>query len=272
MNQSNIAFIGAGNMASSLIGGLVRQGCQKENLFVSDPSEEQTQALVSEYGLNACENNKQAALQADVLVLAVKPQVMKDVLADIKSAVTQKQPLIISIAAGIPLATFSSVLGDKTAVVRCMPNTPSLVGAGATGMIPNPNVSQNQQVLAEQVLGAVGLALWVKNEAQINAVTALSGSGPAYFFLLMESMIAAGQSLGLDAETAKELTLQTALGAATMARQSDVSPGILRERVTSPGGTTEQALRTFEAGGFKPLVESALAAAEKRSIELADLN
>jgi pyrroline-5-carboxylate reductase len=272
MKKSNIAFIGAGNMAASLIGGLVHQGCQKENLFVSDPSAEQMQVLVSKYGLNACENNKQAALGADVLVLAVKPQVMRNVLIDINSAVTQKQPLIISIAAGIPLATFSSLLGNTAAVVRCMPNTPSLVGAGATGMLANTNVSENQRALAEQILGAVGLALWVKNESQIDAVTALSGSGPAYFFLLMESMIVAGQSLGLDAETAKQLTLQTALGAATMAQQSDVSPAILRQRVTSPGGTTEQALRTFESGGFQSLVKAALTAAEKRSKELAELS
>ncbi|MBL4608389.1 MAG: pyrroline-5-carboxylate reductase [Pseudomonadales bacterium] len=271
MNNSNIAFIGAGNMASSLIGGLVQQGCQKEKLFVSDPSAEQRQRLVDKYGVNACEDNHQAALQADVLVLAVKPQVMKEVLKDLNRSVKQKQPLIISIAAGIPLATFSTLLGEKTAVVRCMPNTPSLVGVGATGMMANPNVSEAQKTLAEQVLGAVGVALWVNKEAQIDAVTALSGSGPAYFFLLMESMIAAGEALGLDTETAKQLTLQTALGAATMAQQSDVPPSTLRQRVTSPGGTTEQALKTFEDGGFRSLVDAALTAADKRSKELAEL-
>ena len=272
MDTSSIAFIGAGNMASSLIGGLVQKGCQKKNIYISDPSTEQRQRLVSEYGVNECQSNSEAVLQADVLVLAVKPQVMSIVLEDIKNAVNQKSILIISIAAGVPLAMFSGVLGDKTAVVRCMPNTPSLVGAGATGMMANPAVSQNQKVLAEQILGAVGLALWVDSEAQIDAVTALSGSGPAYFFLLMESMITAGESLGLDTETAKQLTLQTALGAATMAQQSDVSPATLRQRVTSPGGTTEQALRTFEEGGFQSLVGAALDAAEKRSKELAALS
>ncbi|MBV1870779.1 MAG: pyrroline-5-carboxylate reductase [Gammaproteobacteria bacterium] len=271
MNKSSIAFIGAGNMAGSLIGGLVQKGWQKNSLYISDPSVEQRQRLVNEYGVNECEGNSQAVSQADVLVLAVKPQVMKIVLEDIKGAVAKKPILIISIAAGIPMATFSSVLGDSAAVVRCMPNTPSLVGVGATGMIASSTVSDSQKALAEQVLGAVGIALWVSSEAQIDAVTALSGSGPAYFFLLMESMIAAGESLGLDAETAKQLTLQTALGAATMAQQSDVSPATLRQRVTSPGGTTEQALQTFEKGGFQSLVGAALNAADKRSKELAEL-
>lgn len=271
MNTPNVAFIGAGNMASSLIGGLINIGWAKERLFVSDPSATQRHNLVHAYGISEFEGNKLAVEKADIIVLAVKPQVMAEVLTDIKAVVSERKPLVISIAAGIPLATFSSLLDEAASVVRCMPNTPSLVGVGATGMIANKNVSAEQKAQAEEILGAVGIALWVENEAEIDTVTALSGSGPAYFFLLMEAMIAAGESMGLQAETAKRLTLQTALGAATMAHQSDAPPSTLRERVTSPGGTTERALKTFQEGGFRSLVNSALQAAEKRSKELAEL-
>jgi len=204
-----------------------------------------------------------------VLILAIKPQVMRDVLLGIQDAVNQKHPLVISIAAGIPLSAITDILGSDIAVVRCMPNTPAMVGMGATGLIANKQTSMDDKNLAQNILAAVGIALWLENENQIDAVTALSGSGPAYYFLVMEAMIAAGISLGLDAQTARTLTLQTALGAATMAQRSDVAPAELRRRVTSPGGTTEQALRCFEEGNLVPLFATAMAAAEKRSKELA---
>ena len=271
MKNLNVAFVGAGNMASSLIGGLIKKGLNPDNIYISDPSPAQCQQLVDTYGVKACADNSEACLNADVLLLAVKPQVMGAVLADIKSAMDSKQPLLISIAAGIPLAFFQKMLGEACAVVRCMPNTPALVGLGATGLVANDMVSAEQKMAAQQILEAVGIAMWLKDERQIDAVTALSGSGPAYFFLVMEAMIAAGQSLGLDEEMAKALTLQTALGAATMAQQSEVSPAELRVRVTSPGGTTEQALNRFEEGGLKALFATAINSAEARSQELAKL-
>jgi len=269
MKNKTIAFIGAGNMASSLIGGLVAKGWQADHLFVSDPVQEQCQRLAAAYGVQACRDNNTAVAQADVLILAIKPQVMRDVLLGIKNAVEQKRPLVISIAAGIPLSAITDILGSGIAVVRCMPNTPAMVGMGATGLIANKQTSMDDKNLAQNILAAVGIALWLENENQIDAVTALSGSGPAYYFLVMEAMIAAGISLGLDAQTARTLTLQTALGAATMAQRSDVAPAELRRRVTSPGGTTEQALRCFEEGNLVPLFATAMAAAEKRSKELA---
>lgn len=269
MKNKTIAFIGAGNMASSLIGGLVAKGWQADHLFVSDPIQEQCQRLAAAYGVQACRDNNTAVAQADVLILAIKPQVMRDVLLGIKNAVEQKRPLVISIAAGIPLSAITDILGSGIAVVRCMPNTPAMVGMGATGLIANKQTSMDDKNLAQNILAAVGIALWLENENQIDAVTALSGSGPAYYFLVMEAMIAAGISLGLDAQTARTLTLQTALGAATMAQRSDVAPAELRRRVTSPGGTTEQALRCFEEGNLVPLFATAMAAAEKRSKELA---
>ncbi len=269
MKNKTIAFIGAGNMASSLIGGLVAKGWQADHLFVSDPVQEQCQRLAAAYGVQACRDNNTAVAQADVLILAIKPQVMRDVLLGIQDAVNQKHPLVISIAAGIPLSAITDILGSGIAVVRCMPNTPAMVGMGATGLIANKQTSMDDKNIAQNILAAVGIALWLENENQIDAVTALSGSGPAYYFLVMEAMIAAGISLGLDAQTARTLTLQTALGAATMAQQSDVAPAELRRRVTSPGGTTEQALRCFEEGNLVPLFATAMAAAEKRSKELA---
>lgn len=269
MKNKTIAFIGAGNMASSLIGGLVAKGWQADHLFVSDPIQEQCQRLAAAYGVQACRDNNTAVAQADVLILAIKPQVMRDVLLGIQDAVNQKHPLVISIAAGIPLSAITDILGSGIAVVRCMPNTPAMVGMGATGLIANKQTSMDDKNLAQNILAAVGIALWLENENQIDAVTALSGSGPAYYFLVMEAMIAAGISLGLDAQTARTLTLQTALGAATMAQRSDVAPAELRRRVTSPGGTTEQALRCFEEGDLVPLFATAMAAAEKRSKELA---
>ncbi|HEX4975406.1 MAG TPA: pyrroline-5-carboxylate reductase [Pseudomonadales bacterium] len=269
MNYKNIAFIGAGNMASSLVAGLVSQGWPAQQIFVSDPVVEQCQRLASAHGVQICADNKSATLHADVLVLAVKPQLMKTVLGELRETLKQQRPLLISIAAGITLSNLADETSPDLAAVRCMPNTPAMVGLGATALVANPNCSQENKNLAQTILSAVGTALWLSNEAQMDAVTALSGSGPAYYFLMMEAMISAGVALGLDAETASTLTLQTALGAATMARHSDVPPAELRRRVTSPGGTTEQALQRFEQGNFMGLVREAMQAAEQRSQALA---
>ncbi|HHJ4328418.1 TPA: pyrroline-5-carboxylate reductase, partial [Klebsiella pneumoniae] len=229
---------------------------------------EQRARLAAEYGIELYEDNAEAAAGADILVLAVKPQVMKGVCQALAGSLTTA-PLVISIAAGISCASLADWLGERP-IVRCMPNTPALLRQGVSGLYGNPQVSALQREQAGQLLSAVGLALWLDDEAQLDAVTAVSGSGPAYFFLLIEAMTAAGVQLGLPPETAAQLTLQTALGAARMACESRVDAAELRRRVTSPNGTTEAAIKAFQAGGFEALVQQALAAAARRSAELAE--
>ena len=268
MTHSSIGFIGAGNMAASLIGGLIAKGFHANHLFASDPNTEALQALAQRTGITACANNHAVVENSDVLVLAVKPQVMQSVLSDIAAVVQTRKPLIISIAAGISIENICKWLGGDCAVVRCMPNTPALVQLGASGLYANNKVSAQQRDQAQNILAAVGIALWLDTEEQIDAVTALSGSGPAYFFLLMEAMINAGEKLGLAPEISQALTLQTALGAAQMATTSDVDVAELRKRVTSPGGTTERAIAHFETNGLREIVEGALQAAALRSQEM----
>lgn len=271
--MSNICFIGGGNMATSLIGGLIAQGHPADSISVSDPNESQREQLIQQYSINAFADCGPAMADADIVVLAVKPQVMKTVALSIASAITvdTKQPLFVSIAAGINLFSLQSWLGQEQAIVRCMPNTPSLIQLGASGLYANEHTSIVQKNLAETVLKAAGIVQWVQSEAEIDAVTAVSGSGPAYYFLLMEAMIDAGVELGLSRETASELTIQTAIGAAQMAKESDVDTAELRRRVTSPGGTTEQAINTFESAHLRDIVKAALNAANRRSGELAEL-
>jgi pyrroline-5-carboxylate reductase len=269
--MSNICFIGGGNMATSLIGGLIAQGHAANSISVSDPNEAQRERLTTQYGINTFADCAPALADADIVVLAVKPQVMKDVALIVAKAAEQssKQPLFVSIAAGINLYSLQQWLGKDQAIVRCMPNTPSLIQLGATGLFANEQTSIVQKNLAETVLKAAGIVQWVQSEAEIDAVTAVSGSGPAYYFLLMEAMIDAGIELGLSRETASELTIQTAIGAAQMAKESDVDVAELRRRVTSPGGTTEEAINTFEGAHLRDIVKAALNAANRRSGELA---
>jgi pyrroline-5-carboxylate reductase len=268
MTTPRIAFIGAGNMAASLIGGLRAQGIDASAIRASDRGAEQRSKISAEYGIATFEANAEAIQGADVIVLSVKPQVMKDVCLDLAVHIGEQQ-LVVSIAAGISCASLENWLGPR-AIVRCMPNTPALLRQGVSGLFANPRVSAAQKAQAEQVLSAVGLALWLEEEAQLDAVTAVSGSGPAYFFLLIEAMTAAGEQLGLPRATAAQLSIQTALGAARMASESDVDAAELRRRVTSPNGTTEAAIKTFQAGGFEALVQQALHAAANRSAELAE--
>lgn len=268
MNNTRIAFIGAGNMANSLIGGLLAQGFLPKNIFASDPHEATRKNIATQYAVSTSDDNGEAVQKAEVVVLAVKPQAMKPVAQGIASLVQQQKPLVISIAAGISIESLQQWLGAATAIVRCMPNTPALVQCGATGLFANACVSESQKHLAKTILDAVGISLWLKEEKQLDAVTALSGSGPAYYFLLMEAMIKAGIAQGLDPETAKQLTLQTALGAARMASASADSPAELRRKVTSPNGTTEQAILSFQQNHFEVIVEQAMAAAGQRSIAL----
>jgi pyrroline-5-carboxylate reductase len=268
MNPS-IAFIGGGNMASSLIGGLLAGGAPARQITVAEPDADRRAQLAARYGVNTTTNNIDA-LHSDVVILAVKPQIMQIICRELASSERAFAPLYISIAAGIRASAIEHWLGVPVALVRCMPNTPALLQCGATGMFANPRVDHTQHTLAEHILQAAGITAWVDDETKLDAVTALSGSGPAYFFLLMEAMQAAGEELGLDAATARRLILQTALGAARMAIEGDDEPAQLRARVTSKGGTTERAINSFTESGFQQQVLNALRAAHARSLELAD--
>lgn len=264
-----IGFIGGGNMASSIIGGLVASGMAANNIWASDPNADSLAKLKEVAAVNTGSDNKALIAQVNVLILAVKPQIMKLVAQDIAAAVQEHQPLVITIAAGVTGTSLAGWLGGSPAIVRCMPNTPALVRSGATGLYANSQVSAVQRQQAATILEAVGLALWVDQEDQLDIVTAVSGSGPAYFFLVMEAMQAAGRDMGLSDEVAKQLTLQTALGAAQMAIASDVDTAELRRRVTSPKGTTERAINILEDGGLRQLFAHALDGARIRAEELA---
>ncbi|MDQ1362345.1 MAG: pyrroline-5-carboxylate reductase [Pseudomonadota bacterium] len=266
-----ITFIGGGNMASSLIGGLIADGCPANNITVAEPDTEKLAQLHQAFGVHTHTDNNMAAASAQVIMLAVKPQIMQSVCCKLANTIQQKKPLIISIAAGIRTRDMDRWLGNNNAIVRCMPNTPALLRCGATGLFANNQVDAKWRDIAQRILSSAGLTLWVEKENLIDVVTAVSGSGPAYFFLLMESMIAAGEKLGLEARTAQQLTLQTALGAARMAQESDVDTATLRARVTSKGGTTEAAIKHFQQNHFEQLVKDALAAASHRAGELADI-
>lgn len=271
MKNKKIAFVGGGNMARSLIGGLIADGYQPRDICVSDPNEAQRDALQHSFLIEVTAANQEAVAHADVVVFAVKPQVLKTVAEDVAQAIQKRKPLIISIAAGIREPDLNAWLGGNLPVVRAMPNTPALVGSGATVLYANRHVSRQQHNLAESIMRAVGLALWVDNETHMDAVTALSGSGPAYFFLVMEALENAARELGLPQDTARLLTLQTAYGTAKMALESSESSATLRMRVTSPGGTTEQAIKVLQEGRIHELFAAALAAAHRRSVELAEL-
>ena len=264
-----LAFIGGGNMAGSLIGGLIADGWDPDSIRVADPDSVRTSRLAERFAVITSQDNSTLIDNADAVILAVKPQVMHGVIKEIAPEINRSQALVISIAAGIRASTLADWLGAGTAIVRCMPNTPALVQSGATALYASPQASEDQRSLAESVLRAVGLTLWVDDEAQMDTVTALSGSGPAYFFLFMEALQAAGSKLGLPADSARLLALQTAFGAAKMALESREDAATLRRQVTSPGGTTEQAIATFQQAGLEEIVLKAVQAAAERSRELA---
>ncbi|MCB1788177.1 MAG: pyrroline-5-carboxylate reductase [Chromatiaceae bacterium] len=267
-----IAFIGAGNMAGALIGGLLADGVPADRIVASDPAPAKREALRAATGIQTLDDNLSAVVQADVVVLAVKPQVLREVAQGLADGLAGRRPVVVSIAAGIRCASLQSWLGGNVALVRTMPNTPAMIQSGATVLYATPGVSTAQREQAESLMRAVGLTQWIDDEALMDAVTALSGSGPAYLFLVMEAIEAAARDLGLDHETARLLTLQTAFGAARMALESTDPPATLRARVTSPGGTTERAIAVLEDGGIRDLFGRALKAARDRSVELsADL-
>ncbi len=268
MSRPSIAFIGAGNMAAALIGGLIADGTEPQRILATDPDAARREALAAEAGIQTLADNAEAAARADILVLAVKPQILEQVARELSEAVQRHRPLVISIAAGVRSDTLQRWLGRGVALVRSMPNTPAMLQTGATALYATPEVSAAQRDQAESVMRAVGLVQWVDDEALMDAVTALSGSGPAYFFLVIEAMQAAGERLGLPPDTARMLTLQTALGAARMAIDSSDPPAELRRKVTSPGGTTERAIGQFEQDGLREIFARALSAARDRSIEL----
>ena len=267
-SSETIAFIGSGNMAASLISGLVTDGYDPQRIIASDPSHEKLADLCARFGIRSASDNSAAVSQADVVVLAVKPQMLEKVSRDLAEAVQQRRPLVVSIAAGVREQHLQEWLGGKITLVRSMPNTPAMLQSGATVLHAGPGVSEQQRDLAESILRAVGLTRWVHDEALIDIVTALSGSGPAYFFLVMEALEAAAVEGGLDADNARLLTIQTALGAARMAIESSDSPATLRQKVTSPGGTTERALSILEKGNLRSLFKEAVNAAAERSREL----
>ena len=269
MQDTRIGFIGAGNMASSIIGGLINRGQAPSLISASDLDTDKLDILAAKTGMAAA-SNEDIAQTCDVIVLAVKPQVMPAVCTALAASLNDRRPLIVSIAAGITLTALERWFGLEAALVRCMPNTPALVGSGASGLFANARVSAAQRDIADQLLGAVGLSVWVDSEADIDSVTALSGSGPAYFFLMMEAMQESAVKLGLTPAMAKSLTYQTVLGAAQLAIASEEDTAQLRRNVTSPNGTTERAINHFEDGGLRQLVDGALTAARDRSVELAD--
>jgi len=271
MTVKTITFIGAGNMASSIIGGLIEQGYDSKAITACDPNPSTLEHLSEQFTIQTSTDNRSACISADVIVLAVKPQVLGTVTQDLQATLGHREslPLIISIAAGINSAQIQQWLGRPMAVVRCMPNTPALVQQGASGLYANEQTSTEQKAIAQALLQAVGYSTWLDKEELIDAVTAVSGSGPAYFFLMMEAMIEAGVRQGLSKESATQLTLQTAQGAATLAQSSDVTVDELRRRVTSPGGTTEQAILSFEKEGFRGIVDNAMTACADRSKAMA---
>jgi pyrroline-5-carboxylate reductase len=269
MTGTTLAFIGGGNMTRSLVGGLIADGWKPARIHVADPDPQQLELLVRCFSVVTTADNRSAVKHADAVVLAVKPQMIRPVSGELAPLIRERRPLVISIAAGIRETSLRDWLDRDIAIVRAMPNTPAMVQSGATALYANPTVSETQHNLAESILRAVGLAIWVEDEAMMDAVTALSGSGPAYFFLLMEALTSAGLRLGLPQDSARLLTLQTAFGAAKMALESMEDAGQLRRRVTSPGGTTERAIGIFQENNFEGIVLQAMQAATVRSRELA---
>ncbi len=259
--MTTLAFLGAGNIAQAIIGGLLEDGFSPGAIWAADPSETQLEKTAIR-GVQTTSDNEQAVQKADIVILSVKPDVVKQIATSIKTAVQGK--LCISVAAGVTTESLGAWLSINT-VIRCMPNTPALVQMGMTGLFATAAVSQEQRQVAESILKAIGEVRWFDTESDLDAVTAVSGSGPAYFFYVIEVMQIAAEKLGLSPDESKQLVLQTALGAAKMASQSDLPIAELRRNVTSPGGTTEAALKELFAADLEAIFLKALKAAKERS-------
>jgi pyrroline-5-carboxylate reductase len=269
MTNKTICFIGGGNMARSLIGGLIDDGIKPQFIKVGEPDARRREELKRKFDVTVLADNAVAVNESDIVIFAVKPQVMETAVVPIKEKLSEKKYLLVSIAAGIPISTLDLWAGGDQAIVRAMPNTPALINAGITALFSNSRTSLEQRDQTEAIMRAVGKVVWVEDEALIDTVTAISGSGPAYFFYFMEALEQAAIDERLDAETARLLVLQTALGAARLAIETTKSPSELRTEVTSPGGTTEAAMHVLEQANIRKVLKHAVTAARERSTDLA---
>lgn len=267
-----VAFIGAGNMTASIISGMVKNGYPSELIFASNPSTAKLAALKEQHKIQTSQDNSAIAKQADIIILAVKPQLMAQMLAELSLTETEKTTkLFISIAAGLPVARLLEMLDAPCRLIRTMPNTPSLLGLGMTGLFAPDNVTQTDKAFANQIMSAVGKTVWVEDESGIDHIIALAGSAPAYFFLFMEGMVKEAVELGFDEKEAKAIVAQVALGSAEMVKQNDVDIATLRQQVTSKGGTTACALESFNQSDLTGIIKKAMQAAISRSQEMAKL-
>lgn len=270
IQKIKIGFIGGGNMATSLIGGLIANGdVPPKNISLFEPNSDRLTELVNKFGISPADGNESLAETCDVLVIAVKPQIMNKVLEPLAGSFKNNNPLIVSVAAGILVNSIEKWLDQELPVVRVMPNTPALIGKGAAGLFANTRVSAEQRALTTQMMKSIGVASWVKSESDIDSITALSGSGPAYFMLFIQGLIESSVKAGIDADTAKTLAVQTALGTAELINSSELDLQTLIDNVTSPNGTTEQALKSFVNQDLKGSIQSAFDAARIRSEQLA---
>jgi pyrroline-5-carboxylate reductase len=269
MHDATIAMIGCGNMGSSLIGGLLADGYPAEKIWVTCQSQESYQRLTQQFDVNITLDNEEAIQIADVVIFAVKPKNLCAVASSLSKKIRINKPLVMSVAAGVLEKTLQRWLGGDVAMVRAMPNTPCLVRSGATILYANPLTNSDQRNRAESIVRAMGVAVWVENEDLCDAAFALSGCGPAFFFLVIEALQKAGEAMGLGADVARLLSVQTAYGSSRMALESEVDVIELRRRVTSPGGQTEQAIKVLEAGGIVELYTKAWPAAKDRASKLA---
>lgn len=269
MKTEKIAIIGAGNMGTGIIRGLISQGYPADKLWATNTSPEKLQQCQDQFAIHVTQDNKKAADQADIILLAVKPQIFPEVVQELAPLIQKKRPLVISIAAGIRESHLQQGLGGNIAMIRCMPNTPAMIGCGALALYANNLVTKTQRETAEHLLQNLGRLFWLENENLMDAVMAISACGPAYFFLIIEALQAAGEQLGVPKEMAQQLSIQTAYGAILMMQTSGESPAQLRKNVASPGGTTEQAIRVLEEKNIRQIFLDALQAAKLRSEELA---
>lgn len=269
MLTQTIGFIGGGNMTRSLVGGLVAKNMTRQQIIVADRNDNKLQSFANDFGIQVTADLHDVAVRSDVLVLSVKPQQMRVVVEALAPTLATRKPLLLSVAAGLRSTDLARWAGLP--VIRTMPNRPALNGCGVTGLYADAQITASQRALAETIMNAVGKTVWVETEPMLDALTAVSGSGPAYFFLLMELLEAAGIEQGLPADVARTLAIETAYGAGVMARDATESPGTLREQVTSKGGTTAAALQVFNERGLKAIVSDAVTAATKRSAELAEM-
>ena len=271
--MNKIAFIGAGNMNRAVIVGLINNGVEASSITVSNPSAPKREALAEQYNINQTASNIDAARDANIVVLGVKPHLIEEVCRNLAEQLDIEHKCFISVAAGTTMAQIQTALGgdehNQKSVIRAMPNTPSQLGLGVSGAFASSAVTDEQRVAADRLMKATGIVKWLEEESDIDNIIAVSGSGPAYFFLFMEAMAAEAERLGFSADEARALVQQTALGAANMVVENDITISELRENVTSKGGTTQAALKTFTDGGLPELVSSAMQSAIARAKEMA---